>query len=113
MRVCSYAALYLCTAQATVIRTPQGAVRCNTLQDGVTECLGMPFAEPPTGSLRWSPPKDLTKAFTDLAEVEWAGDRIANGTLDATAFGPAAQPTIEKLLVTLSPCPQRLSLIHI
>ena len=40
-----------------VIETKEGPVQGFT-SNGVTEFLGVPYAEPPVGNLRWQPPKD-------------------------------------------------------
>ena len=58
----------------TTVSTTGGVVRGNT-GAGCSTFLGVPFAAPPTGSLRWAPPTPA---------VPWEGER------DATAYGPAA-----------------------
>src|SRR5579871_7018111 len=40
-----------------VIQTKEGPVQ-GFVANGVTEFLGIPYAEPPVGNLRWRPPKD-------------------------------------------------------
>jgi carboxylesterase type B len=55
---------------ATVVTDP-GAVR-GAVADGVTRFLGIPYAAPPTGALRWQPPQPA---------APWSGIR------DATQFG--------------------------
>lgn len=54
-----------------VVRTAEGAVRGFT-KDGVDTFLGIPYAAPPVGNLRWRPPAPVKK---------W------KDTLDATKFG--------------------------
>ncbi len=62
----------------TTAQTTRGVVR-GTSGAGCTAFLGMPYAIPPTGELRWAPP---------VAVDPWEGER------DATRPGPAAwQPT--------------------
>jgi para-nitrobenzyl esterase len=62
---------------APVISTADGAVR-GTTAGTVQEFLGIPYAAPPVGPLRWRPPQ---------AAAPWSGVR------DATTFGPnCAQP---------------------
>jgi para-nitrobenzyl esterase len=55
-------------------------------EDGVSKFLGVPFAQPPVGALRWKAPQPV---------VAWSGVR------SATAFGPASlQPPIQPSLRT-------------
>ena len=63
---------------APILRIEGGAVRGAALS-GVYEFLGLPYAAPPTGSLRWRSPR---------SPREWRGVR------DATQFAPSCpQPT--------------------
>ncbi|MFN2537907.1 MAG: carboxylesterase/lipase family protein [Mycobacteriales bacterium] len=57
-----------------MIQTPTGAVAGFPL-GGATRYLGIPYAQPPAGALRWQPP---------LPATSWSG------VLEATAFGPSA-----------------------
>jgi len=60
--------------------TQTGQLRGATRLDGGAEFLGIPYAQPPVGDLRWHEP---------LAAKPWSGTR------DATAFGaPCAQPDL-------------------
>src|SRR5262249_34516260 len=58
---------------APIVATGNGAVR-GTTAGGIHEFLGIPYAAPPTGHLRWRPPKP---------PADWRGVR------DATQFGPS------------------------
>jgi len=58
---------------APIVRIEGGAVR-GVAGSGVYEFLGLPYAAPPTGDLRWRPP---------LPPAEWDGVR------DATQFAPS------------------------
>jgi len=58
-------------AEGAVANTQEGPVR-GVVRDGVSTFLGIPYAEPPVGDLRWRPP-------------EPAGHR--SDVLDATEFG--------------------------
>ena len=60
--------------------TAAGAVRGETLEGGVTRFLGIPYAEPPVGELRFQPP---------VARAPWTGTRDA---LDFGATAPQAGP---------------------
>jgi para-nitrobenzyl esterase len=78
-------------APDTTVSTNSGPV-CGILQNGDYQWLGIPYAAPPVGSLRWEPPQP---------PVPWTT------TLDATAFGDqcfqapsvfASQPSSEDCL---------------
>jgi para-nitrobenzyl esterase len=64
------------TAQKTlsaIVETKEGRLQ-GFIRSGVTEFLGVPYAEPPVGSLRWQPPKDkapwtATRAATEFAPI--------------------------------------------
>ncbi|MGH8967680.1 MAG: carboxylesterase family protein, partial [Actinomycetes bacterium] len=43
-------------APGTTVRTDKGAV-CGTVADGVKSWLGIRYAAPPVGNLRWAPPE--------------------------------------------------------
>src|SRR6202453_3163687 len=58
--------------QAAPVSTTEGAVEGVT-KDGVTRFLGIPYARPPVGPLRWTPPQPAAK---------WPGVR------QTTKFGP-------------------------
>ncbi|CAK7219176.1 hypothetical protein SBRCBS47491_003757 [Sporothrix bragantina] len=72
---------YATTASADAARVTtssgilQGQIASNT--DGVSEYLGIPYAQPPVGSLRWAPP------------VAYNGTDV----IDATAFGNTCPAT--------------------
>ncbi len=67
------AATEVTCAAGTDVRTTAGPV-CGFVDDGVSEWLGIPYAAPPTGALRWRPPRP---------HPPWTR------TLAATAFGSA------------------------
>ena len=76
----SAAAQSACAA-GTVVNTTTGQV-CGIIVNGVTEWLGIPYAAPPVGNLRWAPPQP---------HAAWGG------TLAATAFGNSCtQPAVGK-----------------
>lgn len=66
------------------VRTAQGWVR-GTVADTFRLFKGIPYAAPPTGSLRWAPPQ---------AATGWDGVRDATETVPST---PCPQPTIATL----------------
>ncbi len=79
MRPTLFASLLLSTlptlAQSTIVQAPAGTVqgRLEDTKGGKSRAfLGIPYAAPPTGPLRWKPPAPAPK---------WTGSR------DATAFG--------------------------
>src|SRR5690242_15959858 len=59
-------------ARGPRVWTTEGRVR-GLVKGGVMEFLGVPYAAPPVGDLRWRPPEP---------HASWSGTR------DATAFGP-------------------------
>ena len=68
------------------VRTTEGPVQ-GLVKDGVSEFLGIPFAAPPVGELRWKPPEPRA-AWTQ--------------TLDATTFANTC-PQITELGVFAGP----------
>jgi len=62
-----------------IVRTDDGLVRGITAGT-VDEFLGIPYAAPPTGHLRWRPPR---------SPAEWQGVR------DATQFGPSCPQPVQ------------------
>ena len=73
------AAASLAPASAGPVVRVDGGLARGTARAGVASFLGLPYAAPPTGNLRWRPPQPA---------AGWTGVR------DATAFGPSCpQPT--------------------
>jgi para-nitrobenzyl esterase len=65
-------------ARAAIINPPAGSMK-GTIDGNLRVFKGIPYARPPVGALRWSPPRPLPR---------WEGLR------EATEFGPACfQPT--------------------
>jgi len=73
-------------ASDTRVDTAAGAVQ-GFIKDGVAEFLGIPYAAPPVGQLRWRPP---------VPHASWSGVRDAtqfgNICLQVTTLGPFAGP---------------------
>jgi para-nitrobenzyl esterase len=69
--IASHAAPAIAPGQTSVVRLTDGNVQ-GTVVNGVSEFLGIPYAAPPTGDLRWRPP---------IRAAHW------KGTLQATKFG--------------------------
>ena len=73
-------------AADTKVNTKQGTVK-GFLKNGVAEFLGIPYAAPPVGSLRWRPPHE---------PASWTGVRDATKfggiCLQVTTLGPFAGP---------------------
>jgi para-nitrobenzyl esterase len=67
-------------AAAPIVTTSDGAVR-GAAAGTVNEFLGIPYAAPPTGNLRWRPPQPA---------ADWRGVR------DATQFGPSCPQSAVK-----------------
>jgi para-nitrobenzyl esterase len=79
LKLASLPALAFCIAAAPapsglVIATTQGQVAGTTLATGTRVFRGIPYARPPIGAARWTPPAPA---------AAWTGTR------DATKFGPA------------------------
>ena len=71
-------AVDLVLRREATVSAPVGEIRGRT-DAGIERYLGIPFAAPPVGELRWRPP---------AAPVPW------QGRLDATEFGPACQQPV-------------------
>jgi para-nitrobenzyl esterase len=54
-----------------VVQTKEGPVQ-GFIASGVTKFLGIPYAEPPVGDLRWRPPKDRASWTNVLKATEFA-----------------------------------------
>ena len=61
-----------CTAN-TLVSTGNGPV-CGMVNDGVTSYLGVPFAAPPVGTLRWQPPVPVAAWTTALQATQVGPD---------------------------------------
>ncbi len=73
-------------ANTVSVKTPAGVLR-GAEQDGMRSFLGVPYARPPTGELRWRAPQPLPA---------WAGTR------DALTFGPACMQGRGRAVVAMS-----------
>lgn len=74
------ALLYSATDDALVVATSAGRIRGVSRPAGGAQFLGVPFAQPPVGKLRWHEPLDV-EPWTDVR--------------DASTFGaPCAQPVL-------------------
>jgi len=71
--------------QTQVVKIKQGALK-GTVKDGVAYTLGVPYAAPPVGDLRWKPP---------AAAPTWTGER------DATKAGARCQDVEDCLTVNV------------
>lgn len=80
--VCGLAA----AAQAAPVITAEGPVE-GVAKDGVTRFLGIPYAKPPIGPLRWMPPQPVTK-WTAVRPAATFGPTCAQ----VTTLGPFAGP---------------------
>ncbi len=70
-----------------VVRTAEGAVRGFT-KNGVNTFLGIPYAAPPVGNLRWRPPQPVQKWRDTLDATKYA-----NTCPQVTELGAFAGPT--------------------
>jgi len=73
-------------ARAAPVSTAEGPVE-GVVKNGVTRFLGIPYAKPPVGDLRWMPPQPV---------VKWTAPRPANKfgptCAQVTTLGPFAGP---------------------
>ena len=74
------------SAQAAPISTAEGPVQ-GTAKDGVMRFLGIPYARPPVGPLRWMPPQPAQK-WTAVRDPGKFGPTCAQ----VTTLGPFAGP---------------------
>jgi para-nitrobenzyl esterase len=73
-----------------VVETKEGPVQGFTL-NGVTEFLGVPYAEPPVGNLRWPPPKDHAPWTNVLKATEFPPICALATTLGVFSGAPPAR----------------------
>jgi para-nitrobenzyl esterase len=73
-------------AQAAPVATAEGPVE-GFSKNGVTQFLGLPFAKPPVGALRWMPPQAPAK-WTAVRKADKFGPTCAQ----VTTLGPFAGP---------------------
>ncbi|MEO8300365.1 MAG: carboxylesterase family protein [Rhizomicrobium sp.] len=73
-------------ANAAPVGTAEGPVE-GFAKNGVTQFLGIPFAKPPVGGLRWMPPQPVTK-WTNVRR----GDKFGPTCAQITTLGPFAGP---------------------
>jgi para-nitrobenzyl esterase len=71
-------------SRTDVVRTSDGPVK-GLKQEGVNVFLGIPFAAPPTGELRWRPPQPPSKWSRTRDTVAFAGTCAQTNTLGAFA----------------------------
>src|SRR5882757_3766572 len=74
------------SAQATPVATAEGPVE-GVSKNGVSQFLGIAYAKPPTGNLRWMPPQPVAK-WTDVRKTDKFGPTCAQ----VTTLGPFAGP---------------------
>jgi para-nitrobenzyl esterase len=58
----------------TTVQTATGLVCGTTASNGVNEWLGIPYAAPPVGALRWAPPQAHAPWTTTLEATEFANE---------------------------------------
>ena len=75
-----------------IVKTDSGALRCGTVGAATRQCLGVPFAAPPVGPLRWRAPSNASS---------WSGVRDATKRAPLCIQGgrpPVANQTDEDCL---------------
>lgn len=90
MRKAGLALALLCglavSAHAAPVSTTDGPVE-GVSKDGVARFLGIPYAKPPVGPLRWMPPQPAAK-WTAVRQANKFGPTCAQ----VTTLGPFAGP---------------------
>src|SRR5215475_11892417 len=61
-----------CTAGTD--RTTESGPVCGAVQNGVIDYLGIPYAAPPVGDLRWAPPQPPAPWTTTLAATAYGSE---------------------------------------
>jgi para-nitrobenzyl esterase len=74
-----------CSA-GTVVKTKDGPV-CGTTASGITSYLGIPYAAPPVGNLRWQPPQPVKPWTTTLAATQDGPGCLSPGFPTGVAAG--------------------------
>lgn len=69
-------------AAGTDVRTTAGPV-CGIVQGGVSEWLGIPYAAPPVGALRWQPPQPHAPWTTTLQATAYGSECVQPASLAA------------------------------
>lgn len=78
-----------CTA-GTTVSTASGPV-CGFVSNGLTEWLGIPYAKPPVGALRWQPPQTPTPWTTPLQALHYPDACPQSGTKPGQGSTPVPQ----------------------
>src|SRR4051794_28410627 len=71
-----------------VVQTAEGPVR-GIVKNGVNEFLGIPYAAPPVGDLRWMPPQPVAH-WTDPLDASQFGNICAQVTTLGVFASPAS-----------------------
>jgi para-nitrobenzyl esterase len=74
-------------ANAPVVQTANGSVK-GFIKNGVAEFLGIPYATPPVGNLRWRPPQ-AHQSWSKTLNADNFGPQCAQVTLLGAFSGPA------------------------
>jgi para-nitrobenzyl esterase len=69
-------------SERNIVQTKKGAVKGYAADENTWQYLGIPYAQPPIGELRWQPPQPLKP---------WKGIREATAWADQAAQNPALQ----------------------
>jgi para-nitrobenzyl esterase len=77
----------------TTVQTSTGAV-CGIVINGVNEWLGVPYAAPPVGNLRWAPPQPATPWSATLAATAYGNNctQTSGGSEDCLYLNVYAPP---------------------
>ena len=78
-------------AAGTTVNTEDGSV-CGIVNNGVDEWLGIPYAAPPVGALRWAPPQPPAPWTPLLPAVQLPNACPQVGLSSFTAIAPRSTP---------------------
>lgn len=81
-------------APRSVVATQYGKVRGYAATPSTWQWLGIPYAKPPLGALRWKPPQEPVAWDKPRDAVAWSDQSAQNPTLQASAEGGMSEDSL-------------------